>query len=159
MRLLVIVMVLAVTADADSTEHGTVNLLGKEQFETLSPYIAKGRATYPEAKRRYLAGLPSGDNFVVRKHLIGPGNETVRQTMEGVYVAVDAVKNGKVYGRINSEVEMRSFRQGQRISFPESEVEDWAITHSDGSVEGDFVGKFLQKARIWSYRGSGALFT
>ena len=38
---------------------------------------------------------------------------------------------------------VRAYRQGQRISFPESEVWDWTIIHPDGREEGNYVGKFI----------------
>jgi hypothetical protein len=140
--ILAILMILSVIADAQSAEDQAVNLLGKQQFEVMAPYIAKGRATYPSAKRRYLAGLPPGYSFAVRKHLTDPGTHRI----EGVYVDVDAIKDRKIYGRID-DVHLPSFHSGQRISFPEFEVEDWAIFHPDGSEEGNFVGKFLKSAR------------
>jgi len=141
-RILTILMILSVIADAQSTGDQSVNLLGKQQFEAIAPYVAKGRATYPSAKRRYLAGLPPGYSFAVRKHLTEPGTHR----MEGVYIEVDAIKDSKIYGRID-DVKLRSFRRGQRISFPESELEDWVIFHPDGTEEGNVVGNFLKNAR------------
>src|SRR5258705_280606 len=42
---------------------------GKEQVEAydraIAPYVVKARASYPSAKKRYLAGLPSGYTFAV----------------------------------------------------------------------------------------------
>src|SRR5438105_2018133 len=63
-----------------------------------APYIAKGRATYPIAKKRYLAGLPRGCRFEVRKRLTDPGGIL----NEEVFIEVDGIKDGKVYGRIGS---------------------------------------------------------
>jgi hypothetical protein len=105
-----------------------------------APYIAKGRATFPAAKKRYLAGLPHGYRFEVRKRLADPGGARY----EEVFIEVDAIKAGNVYGRIGSELGVvRSYCQRQRISFPESEVLDWTIVHPDGGEEGNFVGKFI----------------
>jgi hypothetical protein len=142
-RVLAILMILSVIADAQLAGDQAVNLLGKQQFEAIAPYIAKGRATYRSAKRRYLAGLPPGYSFAVRKRLTEPGTHR----MEGIYIEVDAIKDGKIYGRIANDVDLRSFRRGQHISFPESELEDWVIFHPDGSEEGNVVAKFLKTAR------------
>ncbi len=150
LRIFVILMVLSVAADAQSTADQSVNIAGRQQFEAMlkaeAPYLAKARATYPSAKKRYLAGLPPGYSFAVRKHLAEPRTEPGPQRLQGVYIEVDAIKDGKIYGRIG-EVNLPSFHRGQRISFPEPEIEDWAIFHPDGSVEGDVVGKFLKSAR------------
>jgi uncharacterized protein YegJ (DUF2314 family) len=117
---------------------------GKKSYDALlkaeAPYIAKGRATYPAAKKRFLAGLPPKYRFEVRKRLANP--DGVRY--EEVFIEVDAVKNGMVFGRIGNELGVvRSYRQWQRISFPESDVLDWTIVHPDGREEGNYVGKFI----------------
>jgi uncharacterized protein YegJ (DUF2314 family) len=104
------------------------------------PYIEKGRATYPAAKTRFLAGLPRGYAFQVRKRLRDAGSTD----FEEVFVHVDAINDGVVHGRILNKLEaVHSFHQGQQISFPESEVLDWTIVHPDGQEEGNYVGKFL----------------
>jgi hypothetical protein len=69
---------------------------GKESYDALlraeAPYIAKARATYPAAKKRYLAGLPRGYRFEVRKRLADPGGVA----FEEVFIEIDAIKDGKV---------------------------------------------------------------
>ncbi|HWY39693.1 MAG TPA: DUF2314 domain-containing protein [Chthoniobacterales bacterium] len=63
---------------------------------------------------------------------------------EEVFIEVDAIKGGMVYGRIGSEIgAVHSYRQWQRVSFPESEVLDWTIVHPGGREEGNYVGKFI----------------
>ena len=128
---------------ADQTIDAEGQASVESMFKEEAPYIAKGRATYPEAKKRYLAGLPRGCSFVVRKHLTDAGTHHT----EGVYIDVDGIKNGKILWTDQQCQDLRSFHQGQRISFSESEVEDWAIFHPDGSEEGNFVAKFLKKAQ------------
>jgi hypothetical protein len=121
-----------------------VKSAGEKSYDAVmkaeAPYIAKGRATYPAAKKRFLAGLQRGCRFEVRKRLADPHGTAY----EEVFIEVDAIKGGKVYGRIGSELgAVHSYRQWQSISFPESEVLDWTIVHPDGSEEGNYVGKFL----------------
>jgi hypothetical protein len=121
-----------------------VKTAGQEAYDALmkaeAPYIAKARATYPAAKKRYLAGLPPKYRFEVRKRLTDPDAGAV----EEVFIEVDAIKNGRIYGRIGSELgAVRSYRQWQRISFPESDVLDRTIVHPDGREEGNYVGKFI----------------
>jgi uncharacterized protein YegJ (DUF2314 family) len=104
------------------------------------PCIEKGRATYPAAKKRFLAGLPRGYAFQVRKRL----RDAASADFEEVFVHVDAIKESVVHGHILNKVEaVHSFHQGQQISFPESEVLDWTIVHPDGQEEGNYVGKFI----------------
>ena len=77
----------------------------------------------------------------MRKRLTEPGTHK----SEGVFVEVDAIKDDKIYG--NRHVDLPSFHRDQRIAFPESELLDWAILHPDDTFEGNFVGKFLEKAQ------------
>src|SRR6266478_9455289 len=150
LRICAVLMILSVVADVQSAGDSSVNVAGRQQFEAMlkaeAPYLAKARATYPSAKERYLTGLPPGYSFAVRKHLAAPHTKLGPQQLEGIYINVDGIRNGKIYGRID-DVQMASFHRGQRISFPESEVEDWVIFHPDGTEEGDVVAKFLKKAR------------
>jgi hypothetical protein len=116
----------------------------KASFEAFlkaeEPYIAKGRSTYPAARKRFLAGLPNGWRFEVRKRLRDPGGFPA----EEVFIEVDAIKKGKVYGRIGSEIgAVHGYHQWQPISFRESDVLDWTIVHPDGREEGNYVGKFI----------------
>jgi hypothetical protein len=121
-----------------------VRAAGEKQNDELAkaeePLIAKGRATYPAAKKRFLAGLPREDVFYVRKRLVDPGDGR----REEVFVEVNAIKNGSIYGRIASELTVvNSFRRWQSISFTEADVLDWTILHPDGREEGNYVGKFV----------------
>ena len=108
----------------------------------IIPYIEKARATYPAAKKRFLAGLPSGYLFAVMVRFHGV-ESAKKQVVDDVFVVVDSIKGGKISGRINSPVFVRGYKQGQLISFPESEIINWAIQRPDGSEEGNYVGKFM----------------
>lgn len=107
----------------------------------IAPYVAKGRKTYPDAKKRYLAGLSAGQNFFVVTNLAdGSG------TSEQVFVAVASIKGDRITGRIASDIlglGVKGFKNGDPYSFKESELVDWLITHPDGREEGNVAGKFL----------------
>ena len=109
----------------------------------VAPYVAKARATYPAAKKRFLAGLPPGHMFavMVRLQAIDHAKKVVQQA--DVFVDVHAIKNRKIYGRINSVMPISGYKRGQLISFPEFEIIDWLIQRPDGSEEGNAVGKFV----------------
>src|SRR5216684_637157 len=68
----------AVAMDQHNRRHGPPpdkppRVSGEEQVaafdKTIAPYIAKARANYPAAKRRFEAGLPSGYRFSVQMPL------------------------------------------------------------------------------------------
>jgi hypothetical protein len=117
----------------------------KEEVEAyraaIAPYVEKGRKTFPEAKRRYLEGLPPGHSFFAVTNLRDNSGVT-----EQVFVAVAGLKDDRITGRIASDIRgVKGFKNGDPYSFLESELVDWLITHPDGSEEGNVVGKFLDE--------------
>ena len=147
-RLAAILAICPVIAVAQPSSDTLVRASGRKPVEDLlraeQPYIAKARATYPGAKKRYLAGLPRGSTFAVRYRLREAGSHR----SEGVFIVVAAIKAGHIYGHIaNRPVVAPGFRLGQGVSFAESEIEDWTIRHRNGTEEGNFVGKFLERLR------------
>lgn len=107
--------------------------------EAIKPHIQKAKETYPQAKKRYLEGLPAKESFFITTRLRDKGGK-----YEQVFIAVKEIKDGVVKGLIWSDIQLVSgYQQGDSYSFPESELIDWTITKPDGSEEGNFVGKFL----------------
>lgn len=105
----------------------------------IAPYVARARSTYPQAKERFLQGLPKGQSFFVTTRLPGADGN-----FEQIFVAVQTIRDGQVIGRIWSEVRtVKAYKYKDPYSFPEDRLLDWLITKPDGSEEGNFVGKFL----------------
>jgi uncharacterized protein YegJ (DUF2314 family) len=105
----------------------------------IAPYVQKAKSTYADARRRFLAGLPDGAKFFTTVRLHDDAGR-----MEAVYVNVKNIDNGLVGGIIASEITtVRGYRLGQAISFAEADVIDWTIANSDGTQEGNVVGRFL----------------
>jgi hypothetical protein len=112
-----------------------------EYRAAIAAYVAKGRQTYPEAKKRYLAGLPPGRTFFVVTNLHDKAGTT-----EQVFVAVASVRGGQITGRIaTGNLTAIRYKKGDSYSFPESDLIDWLITHPDGTEEGNVVGKFIDE--------------
>ncbi|MBP7865987.1 MAG: TonB family protein [Acidobacteria bacterium] len=104
------------------------------------PYIRKARETWPDAKARFLEGLPSGESFFITVRLFDE-----HRRFEQVFVAVDSITDGVVDGRIWSEPSLiPGYKLRDRIRVKESELIDWTISKPDGSEEGNFVGKFIE---------------
>jgi uncharacterized protein YegJ (DUF2314 family) len=125
-------------------ETGPVN--GEAYQKAIAPYVAKARATYPGAKKRFLAGLPPKHTFYVWTRLYQEAAKGQRPRVEDVFIQVHTITDGKVYGIIaNTPDLVTNYKQGQRVQFPELEVLNWVIVRPDGSEEGNYVGKFLEK--------------
>jgi len=109
----------------------------------LAPYIAQARATYPQARERYLAGLPPQEGFFVTVAL----RDTLGHS-EMVFLAVDSLTRDSVFGRIWNQIHVvRGYRLRDPHAVAETELLDWLITKPDGSEEGNVVGKFLDTYR------------
>jgi len=120
----------------------TTNATEANRIETASkPYIDKARQSYPQAKKRFLAGLPPKHSLFVTISLRDrTGN------YEQAFIAVQKIEGGNITGRIWNDIAVVSgYKFGDRYTFPESELIDWLITHPDGTEEGNFVGKFLDE--------------
>src|SRR5262245_40444936 len=122
-----------------------------EQFEAaIKPYIEKARSTYPQAKARFLKGLPPKHTFFVTTRL-----HDASKRFEQVFIAVQEIKDGRISGVIASEIEfVTGYRQGDAYSFPESELIDWTISKPDGTEEGNFVGNFLDSYQVNNVGGA-----
>ncbi|MFG6487548.1 hypothetical protein ACG04R_12770 [Roseateles sp. BYS78W] len=112
----------------------------REKFERdIAPYVARAKSTYPQAKARFLQGLPKGQSFFVTTRLLGADG-----SFEQVFIAVQSIRDGQVMGRIWSDPHIvKAYKYRDAYSFPEDRLLDWLITKPDGSEEGNFVGNFL----------------
>jgi hypothetical protein len=109
----------------------------------IRPFIAQARATWPDAKARYLAGLPDGQILFVTVRLFEDGADRAGSDYEQIFVRVDAFDGSTVHGRIaNDLVKLRAHRNGDPIDVAEADVLDWTITRPDGSEEGNLIGKY-----------------
>jgi len=107
--------------------------------KAIAPYVAKAKASYPQAKQRFLSGLPKGQYFFLTTPI-----RDKRGYEENVFVAVRSIRDGIVVGRIWNDVRLvQGYKNGDDYSFPESALIDWLITKPDGTEEGNFVGNFL----------------
>lgn len=141
---------LAYQLSTNAPQDQPVTAGGRAQVEALAaataPYVEKARATYPGARKRYLEGLPAGQVFFAVAR-VGDASGAREQ----VFILVSEIKNGRIAGRIASEVlGVRGYKQGDAYEFPETELIDWLISHPDGTEEGNVVGKFLDS---WQKNG------
>jgi uncharacterized protein YegJ (DUF2314 family) len=113
----------------------------REKLEReIAPYIQQAKKSYPDAKKRYLAGLPRGHRFAVVTKLHSPGGE------EAVFVTVTGIKGDQVTGHIDSDVRgVVGYKAGDSYTLSERDIADWVIVRPDGSEEGNLIGKFLDE--------------
>ena len=118
--------------------------LSEDEIKLLMPYIRKAQATYPDAKRRFQAGLPQRNTFFVTTRIME--RQGLEEVIEQVFVAVTEISNGFVTGKVwNDTLRIKDHKKGDKYRFSEKDVIDWLITKPDGTEEGNFVGKFLDE--------------
>lgn len=128
------------TASKDDPVQASTSVERENLEREIAPYIAQARKSYPDAKKRYLAGLPRGQRFSVVTKLHSPGRE------EAVFVTVTAIKGDQVTGHIDSEVRgVVGYKAGDSYTLSERDIADWVIVRPDGSEEGNVIGKFLDE--------------
>jgi uncharacterized protein YegJ (DUF2314 family) len=116
-------------------------------MELVAPCKQRALATYPDAKKRYLAGLPKGHRFFVVVRL-----KDAKGRSEQVFISVNKIADGEIDGAINNEIQLvDGYKMGQAITTPEDEIVDWVIVRPDGSEEGNWTGKFME-----AYQAAGA---
>ncbi len=117
------------------TEHTDKNMLMKRQ-----PFVEQARKTYPQARARFVAGLPKGARFYVT---VDFKDGTI---IENAYITVRTIEGNQIRGVVSTKLlRIKSHYSGEEVTFPESVVIDWTITSADGKEEGNFVGKFLDE--------------
>ena len=105
--------------------------------------MEQARRTWPQARERFLRGLPPGHVFLI----------TVRLTdalgrMEQVFVRVDQIDGNRIHGKIDSQIgTVLGWRRGDAFETPDGALIDWTILAPDGSESGNFVGRFLDTYR------------
>lgn len=114
--------------------------------KAIAPYVAKARATWPAAKKRFLAGLPWGWTFAVSYRLLQTDEPTKQKRFEDTFVNVKEIKGGMIHGTIGNKLDVvTNYHEGQSIEFPESKIMNWVFIRPDGSEEeGNVLGKFLE---------------
>ncbi|QQR59578.1 MAG: tetratricopeptide repeat protein [Candidatus Melainabacteria bacterium] len=112
----------------------------QELTEALKPLIVQARATLPDAKKRYLAGLPSGHFMSVTTGLTDKNGHH-----EQVFVTIDSWTGDVVNGRLANDVSLEGYKRGQALKVNEKDMLDWTIVNPKGEEEGNVLGKFIDK--------------
>ena len=118
--------------------------------KAIEPYVAKARATWPAAKKRFLAGLPQGWSFDVSYRLLQTDKPTKQQRFEDTFIRVKEIQGGMIRGTIANKLgAVTNYHEGQTIEFSESKIMNWVFIRPDGSEEeGNVLGKFLEHYKL-----------
>lgn len=113
------------------------NVRKVEKF--IEPFKKLALETYPDAKRKFTAGLEKGYIFYVTT-MIYEGDKK-----EQVFLRVEKIEDNKIYSVIASEINLLTgYKINDDYICNEEDIVDWSILSPDGKEEGNFVGKMLE---------------
>jgi hypothetical protein len=109
------------------------------QLASLS-YVDQARVAFPEAKRRFLEGLPEGYEL--------------RVAWDGLIV-VEKIENGWITGHWHEGMARAASGTQEIYTFSEKDIIDWAIVRPNGVIEGNFGWSPLVTLFALEQRGTG----
>jgi uncharacterized protein YegJ (DUF2314 family) len=126
-------------APSDKAHHVEGTDQQKQYEQMVAPYIEQALRTLPNAKQRFLTGLPHSEVFFLVTRIYDSDGR-----FEQVFVRVKKWDNDKIKGTIANDLyTVKDFHNGQLIEFKEKDILDWLISKPDGTEEGNFIGRFL----------------
>jgi len=123
----------------NAPEDKPVMVSGPDMDKLMAPYVKMALKSYPEAKGRFLKGLPPKHSFFITTKI---SDEKGRS--EQIFVVVGDIKDGKITGRVSSDIyNVSGYKRGDKIECSEKDIMDWLITSPDEPEEGNLVGRFI----------------
>ncbi|MBD2723195.1 hypothetical protein [Hymenobacter armeniacus] len=106
----------------------------------LADPVREALRTLPQAKKKFLAGLPTGDQFLLSVRVVAT-DTSFRQA------------SARVLGWHGNTVQAlllpdaASPAEPVPVSFPETAVVDWTLLRASGREEGNYVGRYIDTSR------------
>ena len=132
------VVLTAATAPA-----GVRPALARDETALADP-VREALRTLPQAKKKFLAGLPDGDQFLLSVR-VAASDTSFRQASARVLgwrgTTVQALLLPEAADSAGTPAEPLP------VSFPETAVVDWTLLRASGREEGNYVGRYTDTAR------------
>ena len=129
------VVLTAVTAPA-----GVRPALARDQTALADP-VREALRTLPQAKKKFLAGLPIGDQFLLSVR-VAASDTSFRQASARVL----GWRGTTVQALLLPATDSSAPTEPTPVSFPETAVVDWTLLRASGREEGNYVGRYNETA-------------
>ena len=116
--------------------------MSPEMSKVIVPYIEKAKATFPEVKKKYIAG-----DYVREKRQLDVQIELTDKNgdREMVFIVVTQCLGNRFQGIIVNDIQLlKEYKNGDTLSFSQDQVKNWVVVDSKGNEEGNFVGKAIE---------------
>ncbi|WP_046245293.1 hypothetical protein [Hymenobacter terrenus] len=110
---------------------------------TLADPTREALRTLPQAKKRFLAGLPEGDQFLLSVRVLATDTSFRQASVRVLGWHGNTVQALLLADTANSA----GAHEPVPISFPEAAVLDWTLLRASGREEGNYVGRHLDTSR------------
>ena len=128
-----------VVLTASTAPAGVRPALSRDETALADP-VREALRTLPQAKKKFLAGLPSGDQFLLSVRVIAT-DTSFRQASARVL----GWRGGTVQALLLPDA--ASSAEPVPVSFPETAVVDWTLLRASGREEGNYVGRYIDTSR------------
>ncbi|WP_201985121.1 hypothetical protein [Hymenobacter rubidus] len=108
----------------------------------LADPVREALRTLPQAKKKFLAGLPSGDQFLLSVRVIAT-DTSFRQASARVL----GWHGNTVQALLLPGPDAADKAKPTPVSFPETAVVDWTLLRASGREEGNYVGRYIDTSR------------
>ena len=109
----------------------------------LADPVREALRTLPQAKKKFLAGLPAGDQFLLSVR-VAASDTSFRQASARVL----GWRGNTVQALLLPEAaDSATPAEPMPVSFPETAVVDWTLLRASGREEGNYVGRYTDTAR------------
>ena len=116
--------------------------LARDETALADP-VREALRTLPQAKKKFLAGLPDGDQFLLSVR-VAASDTSFRQASARVL----GWRGNTVQALLlPAAADSATPAEPLPVSFPETAVVDWTLLRASGREEGNYVGRYTDTAR------------
>ncbi len=115
--------------------------LARDEAAHADP-MREAQRTLPQAKKRFQAGLPQGDQFLLSVR-VAASDTSFRQVSARVLGWHGTMVQALLLPEEASSV---GAAEPLPVSFPETAVVDWTLLRASGREEGNYVGRYIDTA-------------
>ena len=127
---------------ADTAPAGVRPALARDESALADP-VREALRTLPQAKKRFLAGLANGDQFLLSVRVVDT-DTSFRQATARVLGWHGSTMQALL---LPSAANSAGPTEPTLVSFPETAVLDWMLLRASGREEGNYVGRYTDTAR------------
>ena len=119
--------------------------LAREAAALADP-VREALRTLPQAKKKFLAGLPSGDQFLLSVR-VAATDTSFRQASARVMGWHGSTVQALLLPGAADSADSAGPQEPLPVSFPETAAVDWTLLRAGGREEGNYVGRYQDTAR------------